>query len=72
MGSNALARFDRDVLAQPGVRTLVLVLGINDIAWPGTPFDPDAPPATYEAMVAGYRAIVAGLTRVVFGWSGRR
>jgi lysophospholipase L1-like esterase len=59
MGSNALARLDRDVLAQPGIRTLVLMLGINDIAWPGTPFDPDAPAMTFEAMVAGYQALVA-------------
>ncbi len=28
---NALSRFDRDVLAQPGVRTLVVLIGINDI-----------------------------------------
>lgn len=37
MGANALARLDRDVFAQPKVRTLILMLGINDIAWPGTP-----------------------------------
>lgn len=59
MGSNALARFDRDVLAQPGIRALVLMLGINDIAWPGTPFDPHAPAPTFDAIVAGYRALVA-------------
>lgn len=59
MGGNALARLDRDVLAQPGVRTLVVMLGINDIAWPGTPFDPHAPTATFESMAAGYRALVA-------------
>lgn len=59
MGENALARLDRDVLAQPGIRTLVLALGINDIAWPGTPFDPHAGAVTFEALVAGYLAIVA-------------
>lgn len=59
MGSNALARFDRDVLAQPNVRTVILLLGTNDIAWPGTPFDPDGRAATLETLVAGYRAIVA-------------
>lgn len=59
MGRNALARLDRDVLSQPGIRTLVVMLGINDIAWPGTPFDPQAPAATFEAIVAGYRAVVA-------------
>ncbi|MBZ5580297.1 MAG: SGNH/GDSL hydrolase family protein [Acidobacteriia bacterium] len=30
-GVNALARFDRDVLAQPGVRWVTVMLGINDI-----------------------------------------
>jgi len=33
-GINALARFDRDVLAQPGVRDLIVLEGINDIGWP--------------------------------------
>lgn len=31
LGPNALARFDRDVLAQPGVRYLIVMEGINDI-----------------------------------------
>jgi lysophospholipase L1-like esterase len=33
-GVNALARLDRDVLAQPGVVNLILLEGINDIGWP--------------------------------------
>jgi lysophospholipase L1-like esterase len=33
-GVNALARFDRDVLAQPGVVNLIVLEGINDIGWP--------------------------------------
>ncbi len=33
-GINALARFDRDVLAQPGVTRLILLEGINDIGFP--------------------------------------
>jgi len=31
VGPNALARFDRDVLAQPNVRVLVLLEGVNDL-----------------------------------------
>jgi lysophospholipase L1-like esterase len=31
---SALARFDRDVLAQPGVVNLIVLEGINDIGWP--------------------------------------
>jgi lysophospholipase L1-like esterase len=33
-GINALARFDRDVLAQAGVSDLIVLEGINDIGWP--------------------------------------
>ncbi|GGF29332.1 hypothetical protein GCM10011611_39240 [Aliidongia dinghuensis] len=39
-GPNALARFDRDVLAQAGVRYVTVLLGINDIGHaPDTPVD---------------------------------
>jgi lysophospholipase L1-like esterase len=33
-GVSALARFDRDVLAQPGIAGIILLEGINDIGWP--------------------------------------
>jgi len=33
-GVSALARFDRDVLAKPGVTEMILLEGINDIGWP--------------------------------------
>jgi lysophospholipase L1-like esterase len=33
-GISTLARFDRDVLAQPGVAGIILLEGINDIGWP--------------------------------------
>ena len=33
-GVSALARFDRDVLAQPGVRYVIILEAINDIGWP--------------------------------------
>lgn len=36
-GQNALARFDRDVLAQDGVAYLIVLEGINDIGWPHIP-----------------------------------
>nr|WP_222109471.1 SGNH/GDSL hydrolase family protein [Streptomyces cupreus] len=32
-GVNALNRFDRDVLAQPSVRTAVVFEGVNDVRW---------------------------------------
>ena len=33
-GVNSLARFDRDVLSQPGVVDVIVLEGINDIGWP--------------------------------------
>lgn len=59
MGSNALARLERDVLGQPGVRTVMIALGINDISWPGTAFDPHGRRPTLEALTAGYRQLTA-------------
>ena len=49
LGPNALARLDRDVLAQPGVRHLVVLLGVNDI---GTRA------ATAGDLIAGYEQII--------------
>ena len=34
VGASALARFDADVLTQPGVRALIVMEGINDIGFP--------------------------------------
>ncbi|MFP3713814.1 SGNH/GDSL hydrolase family protein [Puerhibacterium sp. TATVAM-FAB25] len=50
-GTSALARLDRDVLAVPGVRTVVVLEGINDI---GSGLVTDA-----DALVAGYRQVIA-------------
>lgn len=57
MGVSALARLDRDVLAQPGAQSVVVALGINDIAWPGTAFAADNPRPTLDALKAGYRQL---------------
>jgi lysophospholipase L1-like esterase len=40
-GQNALARFDRDVLAQSGVRYLIILEGINDVGAIARPRDAD-------------------------------
>lgn len=61
LGPNALARLDRDVLAQPGVRYLVLLEGINDI---GT-LTRDAPVSDAEhaglvsRIIGAYRQVIA-------------
>ncbi|WP_097305667.1 SGNH/GDSL hydrolase family protein [Pseudomonas chlororaphis] len=58
MGASALARFERDVLSKPGVKSVVLMLGINDISWPGTAFAPNAPLPSLDKLIAGYRQLI--------------
>ena len=57
-GPDALARLDRDVLAVPGVRVLILMEGINDI---GRAFTPEAvqEPATLDDLKGAVRQIVS-------------
>lgn len=57
MGESALARFEQDVLAQPGVSDVVVLLGINDIGWPGSPFAPGEQAVTLDELRAGYRTL---------------
>ena len=59
MGVNALARFDRDVLAQPGVDTVILMLGLNDIGWPGGVLAPTAASPTVASLTSAYRQLIA-------------
>jgi lysophospholipase L1-like esterase len=59
MGTNASARFLRDVVAQPGVKTVIVMLGINDIGWPGAPFAPHEGPVSADELIAGYRQLIA-------------
>lgn len=55
-GPGALARFDRDVVAQPDVSHLIVFEGINDISLPG--FDADAAEAvTADQIIAGLRQL---------------
>jgi len=57
-GISALARFDRDVLAVPSVKHVIILEGINDIGSPGA--EPGAnPPPTYADMLAAYRQLIA-------------
>lgn len=58
MGVNALARFDRDVLSQPRIKTVIVLLGINDISWPGTAFDPHGVRPAADALIAAYRQLI--------------
>ncbi len=59
MGEDAMARFSRDVLSVPNLRTVVVLIGINDIAWPGQSFGPNDPFLTKEQLIAAYRQLIA-------------
>jgi len=55
-GPNALARLDRDVFSVPGVKTIILLEGINDI---GRGFSTPDEPVTTEALEAADKQIIA-------------
>jgi lysophospholipase L1-like esterase len=63
-GVSALARFDRDALALPGVTHIVLLEGINDIGFPGAKLgggylaDP-ADVRTPEDLIDAYRQLIS-------------
>jgi lysophospholipase L1-like esterase len=59
-GPNALARFERDVLAMPGVRYVLLLEGVNDL---GT-FTRDAP-QTPEAHADLVRRLIAAYAEMI-------
>jgi lysophospholipase L1-like esterase len=56
-GPAALARFDRDVLSVPGVRSVILLESINDIGQPGNADLPEQA-VTAEDIIVGMRQIV--------------
>ena len=57
LGQAGLARFQRDVLDQAGVRYVIMGLGINDIAFPGslTPLTERMRP---ESVISRYRQLI--------------
>ncbi|KQM35834.1 SGNH/GDSL hydrolase family protein [Sphingomonas sp. Leaf10] len=61
LGPNALARFDSDVLSQPGARYLVLLEGVNDLGGLAREKPPSADErrAHVDRMIAGYAQVVA-------------
>jgi len=60
LGPNVLARFDRDVLAQTGVRYLIVFEGVNDLG--GLTREHEATPAEHALLV---RRILAAYQQVV-------
>ena len=57
LGQAGLARYQRDVLDQAGVRYVVLVLGINDILFPGQ-FIPASETVTAQRLIDGNRQLL--------------
>jgi lysophospholipase L1-like esterase len=57
LGEAGVARFDRDVLAQAGVRYVIVRIGGNDIGFPGA-FTPQSQRVTAEALISGYRQLI--------------
>jgi lysophospholipase L1-like esterase len=64
-GDAVLSRFDRDALRQPGVRSVIVLIGINDINFPSMPphagLDCDDPhtPVTADSLLRGYQRLIA-------------
>ena len=59
MGINALAGLDEHILTQPRLSTVVFMMGINDIGWPGEKaITPDDKEPTAEDIITGYRQII--------------
>ena len=61
LGPNVLARFDRDVLAQPGVRWVIVLEGVNDLGGLTRLSDPpqEAHAAFVRRLLASYEQIIA-------------
>ncbi|MEC6390874.1 SGNH/GDSL hydrolase family protein [Acinetobacter pittii] len=58
MGDSALERLKKEVFQYSGVKTLIVLVGINDISWPGTAFAPKQQIPTFEALTQGYKRVV--------------
>lgn len=71
-GQNALSRFDRDVLSVGGVRTLIVLEGINDIQQDPHQTDPDAITSAYRQLVTQAHArgirVLGGTLTPFKGW----
>ena len=58
-GPSGLERFDRDVIAQAGVRWVTVLLGINDIGFMGLGFQPPGEsPVTAEDIIAAHHQLI--------------
>ncbi|MFI6538888.1 SGNH/GDSL hydrolase family protein [Nonomuraea sp. NPDC050547] len=60
LGDKGTSRFRRDVLSQPGVGTVIVLEGINDIGMSRAPSPIGAPPTDVSArqVIAGHRELI--------------
>ena len=58
LGQSGIARFDRDVLSQAGVKYVILALGVNDMLFPGA-FIPQTEKVTAQDLIKGNRQLIA-------------
>jgi lysophospholipase L1-like esterase len=54
-GDRATARFARDALGQPGVRTVIVLEGVNDL---GIGVGPTNEPVTAQQLIDGHRSLI--------------
>jgi lysophospholipase L1-like esterase len=57
LGESGIARFDRDVLAQAGIKYVILGLGVNDILFPGS-FIPATETVSAQSVISGNRQLI--------------
>lgn len=58
IGISTLARFERDVLQQPGIAACIVQVGLNDLGLAGTALDPDSSTPTAEMLISAYRELL--------------
>ncbi|MGC2332571.1 MAG: SGNH/GDSL hydrolase family protein, partial [Candidatus Acidiferrales bacterium] len=58
MGVAALARYDRDVLSQPGVKWVIVMLGINDIGFSSLPGVDPSDAVTAQDLIAAQKQLI--------------
>ncbi|WP_151987774.1 SGNH/GDSL hydrolase family protein [Acinetobacter oleivorans] len=58
MGDSALKRLKSEVFQYSGIKTLIVLVGINDISWPGTAFAPKQQIPSFETLTEGYKRVV--------------
>ncbi len=68
-GISALARFDKDVLSLPGVSSIIVLEGINDIGFPRARLNelkiPNPPPNRFVSEKVSAEEIAQGLQQVI-------